>query len=749
MKNRLFWVLVTSLALLLGVTTVVSAKSEDTSRAGFTEADQEYYMTEDLYFLINPGVDFELIDFEIPGDLQPMVTFSLKSPNGHPLDREGIDTVGAIDTRFMLTYIPMGEENKVSYHERFRDRGGVYTELEAGMYTYKFSTVLPADYQVDATHTLASTARRDLRAFSDFGLERYYDNDVYNFVPSGASEPMPRDITSTATCNRCHDPLAEHGGTYRQVQVCQQCHLPALVDDESGLSYSFNAVIHRVHSNNEPELNGEVHYPAILNDCEVCHTGGTPTAEFPLVANPNPASSCDSTGLGMTELSWGDEGKVEVRLDSADGKLFAMSGGAGSQATGNWVRDGDSFFLVDGDNGDELQEVEVNTTVFGCAGNAPGTFRGEASMLHSNWTTRPQRAVCGGCHANIDWETGEGHAGGAQSNDDNCSTCHPADSGNEFDASVRGAHTVEYKSTELDGVLVKIVNIEFTAPTNRPKVTFSLSDKNGPLNPNELGRLRFSLSGPNDDFDFYAQETATNDLVQDGANWVYRFDAKLPADAMGSYSLGVEGRINDVLLGNGEEVEDQIQNFIMPFAVTDMAPTARRQIVDDATCEDCHSNLSLHGSNRHDASGYCQTCHMPDATDEDVRLEGLDESIHFKYMIHKLHRGADLQNGYVVYGYRSSVHDYSDVEFPGDLRNCESCHEEDTYGLPLPDGVLPTTSPNTLLNPMMPITSACLSCHDSDSAAVHADSNSSSLGEACETCHGDGKTYGVERVHAR
>jgi OmcA/MtrC family decaheme c-type cytochrome len=173
-------------------------------------------------------------------------------------------------------------------------------------------------------------------------------------------------------------------------------------------------------------------------------------------------------------------------------------------------------------------------------------------------------------------------------------------------------------------------------------------------------------------------------------------------------------------------------------------------IVDDAKCEACHSNLSLHGDNRKNATEYCQTCHMPQATDEEVRLEGEPESIHFKYMIHKIHRGAELENlPYIVYGYRSSVHDYSEVHFPGDLRDCEACHVEDSYGVPLPEGALPTHSPAAAIPDMEPITATCLSCHDGDAAASHALANSSDLGESCATCHGDGKTYSVERAHAR
>ncbi|NNK38826.1 MAG: hypothetical protein HKP03_10125, partial [Xanthomonadales bacterium] len=282
-----------------------------------------------------------------------------------------------------------------------------------------------------------------------------------------------------------------------------------------------------------------------------------------------------------------------------------------------------------------------------------------------------------------------------------------------------------------------------------PMVIFSLTDRDGRLDPAALNRLRFSLSGPNADFDFYEQEDALGKMVPFGNDWAFTFATRVPGNATGSWTIGVEGRISGVELTEDLSINDQMQNVTMPFSVDGSAVAARRDIVDDSTCEGCHSNLSLHGENRHDADAYCQTCHMPGATDEAVRLEGNDESIHFKYMVHKIHMGAELENGYVVYGYRSSIHDYSDVHYPGDLRNCEGCHNEGTYNLPIAEGALPTFSPNTVINPMLPETAACLSCHDSDVAAIHADSNTGSLGEACSVCHGEGKTYSVERVHAR
>jgi len=120
-----------------------------------------------------------------------------------------------------------------------------------------------------------------------------------------------------------------------------------------------------------------------------------------------------------------------------------------------------------------------------------------------------------------------------------------------------------------------------------------------------------------------------------------------------------------------------------------------------------------------------------------------------KYMVHKIHAGEELERGYVVIGRNGSVNDFSDVVYPGDLRNCEKCHVNDSYLLPLPDGLLPTTTERDFFDPTLPVSAACLSCHDGQDAAAHAETMTSGLGEACSACHGQGKEFDVEKVHAR
>jgi SAM-dependent methyltransferase len=80
-----------------------------------------------------------------------------------------------------------------------------------------------------------------------------------------------------------------------------------------------------------------------------------------ITAEPNPFPP-DSQGAGQTTLSWLAHGasKVEVRVNAPDGDLFARHGpGRHSQPTGQWVRDGTTFYLQNVSKG--LPLVAENT----------------------------------------------------------------------------------------------------------------------------------------------------------------------------------------------------------------------------------------------------------------------------------------------------------------------------------------------------------------------------------------------------
>jgi hypothetical protein len=762
-----------SLALLCA-TTSQAATPEAADSGYYTTQDKEYYLTANEIYFIRPGLELEVTDVTIPADNQPEVTFVITDPGGLPLDRNGVYTPGPVSTAFMLAYIPEPRAAYISYTTRVQtspitnesatqayfDSGGTYTDLGDGKYMYKFNTALPVGYDMDATHTMGMYARRDLR---EFELDRYVQNALEHFVPSGMSAPVPRDIVTTDTCNRCHDPLAFHGGSRLEVGLCVLCHNATQdIDPDTGNSFAMPLMTHKIHYGAELTEDytiighrqgvhnyNEIEVPFSVNDCEVCHTGGTPTADFPLVANPAMVPICDASGVGTTTLDWSDTGgPVEVRVDAPDGPLLSATGGAGTVETGKWVDNDTVFYLVDATTGNTLQTLPVSTTVLGCVDPPPATFRGTPGAQHTHWLVNQSREVCGSCHDYVNFDTGAGHSpwNFPVTNDDVCVFCHLPTKINEFDLSVPGAHQELYKSGQFPGVLVKFIGVTNTGPGEKPTVTFSLLSKTARLNPANLDRLRFTITGPNEDFSFYAQETVGSAAVAAGDNWKYTFSTPLPADAKGSYTISVEGRSKAVDIVMGDETEGEreyMENPMMAFAVTDATAMERRVVVEDSKCESCHVNISFHGGNRKSVQ-YCNTCHRP----EFIAVLEPQESVHQKWMIHKIHRGAELENGYVVIRSRGTF-DFSDKVYVGDLRNCNACHVNNSQQIPLPEGLLATITPQAWWTPMEPISAACLSCHDGDAAAAHAYSNTVFFGEACAACHGEGMSYSVDKVHAR
>jgi OmcA/MtrC family decaheme c-type cytochrome len=148
-----------------------------------------------------------------------------------------------------------------------------------------------------------------------------------------------------------------------------------------------------------------------------------------------------------------------------------------------------------------------------------------------------------------------------------------------------------------------------------------------------------------------------------------------------------------------------------------------RDIVETATCNGCHgvtsdTKLALHGGGRTQVE-YCVTCHNPGSTDANS-----GNSVDFKIMIHKIHYGAQLANGYKIWGFNDSLHDYSTVDFTKDIDDCTNCHQGN--GAQVDNWS------------MLPTREACGSCHDDvnfDNGANHGSGGRQMTNENCHSCH--------------
>ena len=133
-----------------------------------------------------------------------------------------------------------------------------------------------------------------------------------------------------------------------------------------------------------------------------------------------------------------------------------------------------------------------------------------------------------------------------------------------------------------------------------------------------------------------------------------------------------------------------------------------RKMTDVASCNSCHEKLALHGGGRIDTQ-YCVMCHNPGTTDPES-----GNVLTLSTMVHSIHAGRRIKaatgDDYTIWGYGNSMHDYAEVGFPQDLRNCTKCHSASNPATPQGDNWKTAISKES-----------CLSCHsDKPTAKVAA-----------------------------
>ncbi|HTO88576.1 MAG TPA: OmcA/MtrC family decaheme c-type cytochrome [Thermoanaerobaculia bacterium] len=377
----------------------------------------------------------------------------------------------------------------------------------------------------------------------------------------------------------------------------------------------------------------------------------------------------------------------------------------------------------------------------------------------TNWYTYPSRAACASCHDDINWTTGENHPAGAQADDSKCASCHQPQGGAEFDASIMGAHTVPYKSTQLKGLKAEILSVSNAAPGQKPTVNFKITQNDGTsVAPSTFGsNLNLLMGGPTTDYSINPFREGASKASFNGTVATYTFTNAVPANAVGTWAFSIEARRTVTLNPAPPEGASFTEGAINPVyyaSVDGSAVTERRMVVDLAFCNKCHDRLALHGGQRLNTEE-CVMCHNPNADDGSRRPtdKGPVESIDFKRMIHRIHTGEEMTQNYTIYGFGTppSVNNFNEVRFPGDRRDCEKCHATDTQQVSEtpPDGLLPTTTLRDWYTPMQHYAAACLGCHDTKAAAAHAFVNTAPFGEACAACHGADAEFSVDKVHAR
>lgn len=629
--------------------------------------------------------------------------------------------------------------------EATTDSGGSLVDHGDGRYTYIFGfdithvqKPIAVSYDPSLTHRVAIGVRPpsggDLPAATDI------NNAVYTWQPStgATSSILTRDIAETASCDSCHGHLSAHGGPRQDVRECVLCHNPGSTEANSGNTLDFEVMIHKIHDGaNLPSVKAGTPY--------VIYGFGNSINDFSDVVFPQDVRNCTKCH------------------------------------------------------------------------NPTNTNTPDAHLVFD----QPSIQACGACHDDIDFAQGQagGHPGGVETSNTNCTICHTA---NSIAGSVQDSHVIPGKLW-AQRFKFNILSVTNTAPGDKPVIQFSVTNpENGNAaynlssNPSftaggGAAALNIDLAWSNSDYSnagsgsYPGQPVQVNALTSASANGDGTYTATssvaIPNTVTGSGTVAIEGHPAGDFDGDGNYTDRvPVTSVVQYFPITDSTAVPRRQPVLLAKCQACHATndgLSLHGNNRTDNVQLCVICHNPDATDIKQRpvdpdvtpngvntaaVDGLEQRpINFDYMVHSIHGAAFRNSGFVIYGFGGSVNDFTHVKFPGILQDCDQCHQNNSYRLPLAAGLLGTTvdthatevsngSGGKIIFPLSalqdvadysritPTAAACSSCHDDAQAKAHMTQNGAAFGaiqsqigsayiESCSVCHGPGAVADVAKEH--
>jgi OmcA/MtrC family decaheme c-type cytochrome len=721
------------LGLLLVTGSIVLVSGQ--KRAGYSAHDRVGLLPAASVQYVNPGLFFSIVSAKIASDGTISLDYKIFDTGltGLPLDINGVLTPGAVTPHYVAAYIPKGQEQYSSYitttatavsggataTQAAGDSGGTLTTVTTGEYIYTFKNKAPAGFDPTLTNRIAVYGSRPLTAYD---LGTYYATATYDFVPAGGT-PAPRDVVRDPDCNSCHSLISFHGGSRVGTALCIMCHQPQSSDPNSGNTLDFKVMIHKIHMGS--------HLPSVTY------------------------------------------GKQPYEIYGFNGST-------------DW-----SAVVYPYNPGDPRN----------CAGSCHNPKNGAAQT--SVWLTNPSRAACGSCHDDVNFATGQiAYAGDStpshlpEIDDSQCAGCHIPQGELPFDASIIGAHTTVDEAPGIAGLNFTLTSVSGAAPGKAPTVTFTVKDNNGNGIPMSSfasgGSLSLTMAGPTTDYGYtsfgsavttpgYVTEAvAAGSTCSIGGTCTYTFTHTIPANAKGTYAIGIEGRLSTTLLAGTTQAMTTTYggtNQVTYFSVDGSPVEPRRTVVALANCNGCHGYLEVHGNLRNNVT-YCVFCHNPSDTDAATRVTSTNpalatapaEGINFALLIHSIHTGNKLGAAgldYIVVGFGGAASDFgaafasvpagitnTGVLYPamlngnvGDTANCNMCHTGGSQDV-LPVGKNNVIDPAGLLSPVGATTSACTACHFDVPSMAHAVLNTSAqFGESCTVCHAAGAAFDATAVH--
>ncbi len=697
-----------------------------------------------------------------------------------------------------------------------RENNGTLTENGNGTYTYVFATNISNISFPDGGPAIAYERNLTHRvAIMMGGASGPTASAEFDFVPDGSAVTTTRNIVETTACKSCHGQgFAAHGGDRVTAGNCVTCHTTGMFDPQSGESLDFKVMIHKIHAGgelasiagpdgivwdnpattvDESADNGhyaiwgfnntkfewwKVEFPAVIENCEKCHTGsGAQVNNWKEVPSRAACGSCHDTIDFNADAGVSMHPGGLVTKDSQCSTCHPATGTINSLIhpvveSHDWVADDQR----------NIPEFTVGLSVSAPA-NGKYFVAGEAPKVTFTLTD----AVDGGLVDHTALTSGASAVG--------CGTTPKLCSTSRDGALASANFFVNGPRARRNPVLSSIARVKVIAPTNGPWdlsaagasliVRFDDGEDLNRILPNGQDKVLPSLvtvAVPATGF-FANKAAATPTEVRDWLNANANFAARGIAylDTPGTGRLAIRSRnlgrlfaiqlqtsavattvfggdttlklvggftaANNIITDvKATKFSDRIEYQLDP--VDDLVPgtymvsaeigdrgrvdgnnyktpsvkiitfQVKQEAVEPppaGNCSSCHQanngkgfvldyprHNKIFSANAVDQCGACHDYQVQDAT-----VAGWSGAGAIARRVHGVHRGSDLQYPLITVGYSNGdpVPGRNwDIEFPQDIRNCETCHPAATTS-----GTWKTK----------PARLPCGGCHDSDPATAH------------------------------
>ena len=649
-------------------------------------------------------------------------------------------------------------------------------------------------------------------------------NAIYDFVPAtgaaltGANKP--RDVVNTASCSSCHEGFTPHGGSYNRVEFCTTCHTDqraygyANVESSGGKfaaltetvttnpvtgikSYSyapgqriadgevlgnFTVMVHKIHQGSSL-VKENYNFANVVFDqkgysmldggqkmCSVCHDASKAVEANHWSTQPT-RKACGSCHDGINWATGGGSTLGDKAAATAPGSIVATSGHVGGKATD------DSICALC----HKPDAIQVYHRTDNLTAHNPTVAEGLANFTY-----------------------------------DIKSVSVDAANNTTIEFAIRNNGTPVTYLVPAPGVSNPLVGF-----TGAPSFLLAWAQPqdgiNAPADYNNVGikqaqAVSVSLAGLSN-----TAQAANGSMVPSATNAGY-YTATLKGTGNWKFpvgatmrAVGLQGYFTQLA---GGPVTANTARHAISVVKSVSGDAVRRTVVDSAKCSNCHEWFEGHGGNRVYDVQICVMCHVPglatsgrgvenaglgayqatkanvailqgwgfDATLPNAALKFPVTSNNMKDLIHGIHAGRDRVEPFLdARGDRVALLDFSRLDFPGKLSNCETCHASGTYGT-VPMNALSSTyesinaayaAAGIAATPALakaslnmandqdsvstPYAAACSTCHDAPSAKSHMSLNGAVVNgtramaktavESCVTCHGPGKSYDAAAVH--